>query len=368
MRRALLGLLACAVIAVACQAGPAATSPTPARTADIKRSKLDIAYSAFVDQDVHHVTSKKALESSLAAVKAAVRKAGGTDDVATPSFQDVDEPQIADFNKFADAVSQLAVQNPQVSAMTLADTAIGGMIDASPDCHTFYVSSSAVRQSRSFIPRGSDAMIPSQGTSLGAPDEAGLTGKMLPGGIAYVTFHQFVINANYKIPEKLRALLDKAVAQGAQAWLFDLRGNLGGVATDIHSMFLNGEPTFTVLLKSGSGGTATANKDLRLPPAYQLPMALILNDRSASDTELFALSLKENNRATIVGQKSVGCLGGAGPNRFSDGNELSVVTEEFTGAITGAKYNNAGIPPDVQADDATAVDKAVEILKQKLAQ
>jgi peptidase S41-like protein len=366
MRRALLGLVVCAVIAAACQ-GPAA-SPTPTRTADIKRSKLDIAYSAFVDQDVHHVTSRKALEFMLAGVKAAVRKAGGTDDVATPSFQEVDEPQIADFKKFADAVTQLAVKNPQVSAITLADAAISGMIDASPDCHTFYVGGSAVHQSRPFTPRGANAIIPSGGTSLGAPDEAGLTGKILPGGIAYVTFRQFVINANYKITDKLRALLDKAVTQGAKAWLFDLRGNLGGVATDIHSMFLNGEPTFTVLLKTGAGGTATANKDLRLPAAYQLPIVLIVNDRSASDTEIFALSLKETNRGTVVGQKSIGCLGGASPNHFSDGNELSVVVQEFTGAITGAKYNNVGIPPDVEADDATAVDKAIEILKQKLAQ
>jgi C-terminal processing protease CtpA/Prc len=96
-------------------------------------------------------------------------------------------------------------------------------------------------------------------------------------------------------------------------------------------------------------------------------MVLILNDASASDTEIFALALKENNRATIVGQRSVGCLGAASPNRFSDANELSVAVQEYTGAVTGAKYNNAGIPPDVQADDATAVAKAIEILQQKIA-
>src|SRR5437762_9250921 len=104
----------------------------------------------------------------------------------------------------------------------------------------------------------------------------------------------------------------------------------------------------------GGGGTATGNKDLRLPDTYQLPIVLVLNDRSASDTEIFALSLKENNRATIVGQKTVGCLGSASPNHFSDGAELAVAVEELVGAQTGAKYNNVGIPPDVQADDATA--------------
>ena len=64
---------------------------------------------------------------------------------------------------------------------------------------------------------------------------------------------------------------------------------------------------------------------------------------------------------------ALGCLGGASPNHFSDGNELAVVVQELAGAQTRAKYNNAGVPPDVQADDATAVAKAIEILQQKIA-
>src|SRR5207245_2550247 len=223
-----------------------------------------------------------------------------------------------------------------------ADAAIGGMIDASPDCHTYYVTSSAVHQSRPFIPRGSSAVIPAQGTSLGAADQAGLTGKILPGGIAYITWREWVVTANYKIVEHLRALLDKAVAAGAKAWLFDLRGNLGGVATDAHSMFLNGEPTFTTVFKTGGGGTASGNKDLRLPAAYQLPMALVLNDRSASDTEIFALSLNENKRATIVGQTTVGCLAAATPSRLSDRSEAARVVQEFVGAASGRSSTTAG--------------------------
>jgi C-terminal processing protease CtpA/Prc len=328
---------------------------------------LDIAYSAFVDQDIHHVTSKKALEAALQAVRAVIKGAGGKGDVATPEFQDVDSPQTTDFNKFADAVSQLAASNPDVSASKIADAAIGAMIDSSPDCHTYYVTSSAVHQSRPFASRGSSAMIPAEGTSLGAPDQAGLTGKILPGGIAYITWREWVVTGNYKIVERLRALLDKALAQGAKAWLFDLRGNPGGVATDAHSMFLNGEPILTIVSRTGNPVTKSANKDLRLPAAYQLPMVVVMNDRSASDTEIFALSLMENKRATFVGQRTVGCLGSASPNFFSDGAELAVAVEEFGGAQTGAKYNNVGIPPDVQADDATALDKAIAILKQKLA-
>ena len=369
MRRAFLLLAICGLFAVACSGDTTASSPTPVATADIKRSKLDISYSGFVDQDVHHVTSKKALEAALEAVKAEVRAAGGKDAVDTPAFQDTDEPQLADFNKFAQAVGRLAANNTQLSANRIADAAITGMIKASPDCHTYYVDNSGqVRNSSGKIPTGTGAMIPAQGTSLGGPDQAGLSGKMLTGGVAYITWHEFAINGTYRITDMVKAMLDKALAQGAKAWLFDLRGNVGGNGADLMaSWFLNGEPTLSVVVKTGNAGTMTANKDLRLPAAYQLPIAVILNDRGGSAPEVLGASLKENKRATIVGKQSVGCLGATSPTHMTDNSELSVTVQEFTGAVTGTKYNNNGIAPDVAADDQSAVDVATKLLLDRVA-
>jgi C-terminal processing protease CtpA/Prc len=373
MRRAVLLFVAVISLVAACSAnGPSSATQAPSKTADIKRSTLDIAYSAFVDQDVHHVTSKKALEAALEAARVEARAQGGKAEVQTPSFQDSDENQLNDFKLFADAVNQLALgvqtAGGQYSAERLADAAVAGMIKASPDCHTQYITASGrVLNSSSTTASGGNAVIPTEGTSLGGPDEAGLTGKILPGGIAYITWHDFIFTGTYKIDAALRAILTKAVAQGAKAWLIDLRGNLGGSAIDMTSMFLNGEPTLTVVGKTGNGGTATANKDLRLPAEYQLPMAVIINGRSASGSEVFTLALKENKRATIVGQKSLGCLGAESPNPLPGGASIHVTVQEFEGGVTGAKYNNAGIPPDVVADDATAVAKTIEILKQKIA-
>src|SRR3989454_12626493 len=138
MGRAFLLLAICGLFAVACSGDTTASSPTPVATADIKRSKLDISYSGFVDQDVHPATSKKALEAALEAVKAEIRAAGGKDAVDTPAFQDTDEPQLADFNKFAQVVGQLAASNTQLSANRIADAAITGMIRARPGWHTLY--------------------------------------------------------------------------------------------------------------------------------------------------------------------------------------------------------------------------------------
>jgi C-terminal processing protease CtpA/Prc len=372
MRRAFFLFVMATFVVAACSTGPSSATQSPSKTADIRRSTLDIAYSAFVDQDVHHVTSKKALEAALEAARAEAKAQGGKADVQTPSFQDSDETQLNDFKLFADAVNQLAIgvqtAGGQYSAERLADATVAGMIKSSPDCHTQYITASGrVLNSSSTTVSGGNAMIPTEGTSLGGPDEAGLTGKILSGGIAYITWHDFIFSGTYKMDAALRAILTKALAQGAKAWLIDLRGNLGGSAIDMTSMFLNGEPTLTVVGKTGNGGTATANKDLRLPAEYQLPMAVIINGRSASGSEVFTLALKENKRATIIGQKSLGCLGAESPNPLPGGASIHVTVQEFVGGVTGAKYNNAGIPPDVVADDATAVAKAIEILKQKIA-
>jgi C-terminal processing protease CtpA/Prc len=369
MRRTLVLIAAALFVAAACGPGASSASPTAAKTADIKRAKLDIAYSAFVDQDVHHVTSKKALEAAFEAAKTEISVAGGKVDVATPQFQDSDSPLTTDFNKFASALGELAAKNTQVPADRIADATIGGMIKASPDCHTYYVDSTGkVRNSSGKTGTGATAVtMPAGGTSLGGPDQDGLTGKVLPGGIAYLTWHQFEMTGNYRITDAVRAMLDKALAQGAKAWLFDLRANIGGNGADaMASWFLNGEPTLSVVVKTGNAGTQTGNKDLRLPAAYQLPIAIILNDRGGSAPEVFTAALKENKRATIVGKTSIGCLGATSPTHMTDGSELSVTVQEFTGAVTGTKYNNNGIPPDVTADDATAVDKAIEVLKTKI--
>src|SRR5437764_9200361 len=178
MRRAVLMVVVAGLVAAACTTGNGAVaSPTPAKTADIKRSTLDIAYSAFVDQDVHHVTSKKALEAALDAARAEAKAEGGKAEVQTPAFQDTDETQLSDFRAFADAANQLALgvqaAGGQYAADRFADAIVGGMIKASPDCHTQFISASGrvLNSSSAAIP-GANAAVPTAGTSLGGPDEA----------------------------------------------------------------------------------------------------------------------------------------------------------------------------------------------------
>ena len=372
MRRTLAILAVVAIALFGCT--PAATTgapATPQKTGDFKQAKLDISYSFMSDASVHNPTSKQLLTGALDAMKKEAKSSGGSDDVATPDFSTDTETNLGDFKKFAAAAGALAAKNSQLSADRLAEIGIVGMIQADPDCHTYYLDGKGgVKQSRPEALTGSAPQVPSGGTFLQQqPDEAGLQAKMLDGGIAYLTWHAFEVTGTYRITDAVKAVLDKAIAAGAKAWLFDLRANVGGDPPDVMSgWFLNGESTLKVAVKNGNAGTQSANKDLRLGPAYQLPIAIILNDRGGSSPEVLAAGLKENKRATIVGSKSAGCLGATSSSPLgSDGSQLYVVQQEFVGAITGTKYNNAGIEPDVPASDASAIATATKVLLDKIA-
>jgi hypothetical protein len=363
-----------ALLIVAC-GGPAPTTSSPATSAaptasvDIKRTKLDLAYTAMSTLDLHNVSSKKILEGAVAALNAEIKKTGGNEEIGKIDFQDVRESVLSDFKKFAEAAAAVKARNPQITADRYADVGIEGMITTSPDCHTYYVDKNGgVHRSRPQPSTGSGPRIPTTGTSLGGPDEAGLTGRLLPGGIAYITFRAFVLTGTYKIADEFRKMLDKGVAAGAKAWLIDLRGNGGGSDPDyLANYFLVGNaPMLKVVDRTGPGGVTSARGEFTLPAAYQLPIAIVQNDRSGSAPEVFAADLRENNRATIVGAASTGCVGSTDITKMADGSRLAVVAQELVGANTGFKYNNVGVPPDVPADDASAVDKAIAVLLAKL--
>ena len=371
MRR--LGLFLLVPLFVAACTTSADQSPTPsaspAKTADIRRTKLDITYTALADGDVHKVSSKKVLEGAIAALQAESKRTGGKGEFPAMDFQDVSEQVLPDFKKFADAAAAFSSLNPQMSPDQFADIAIGGMITASPDCHTYYVNKTGqVTRSVTETYPGSGPQMPSGGQSLGGPDQAGLTGTVLPNGVAYITWHEFVNNASYKIGDEVKKILTKALALGAKSWLFDLRANVGGYDADLIAYYFLPDGVSMLASRTRASDQLHSTHSIgqfRLSDEYQLPIAIILNKRSGSGPEVFAGDLRENKRATIIGQQSAGCMGSTSITNMLDGSELAVVGAEFIGPNTGFKYNNVGVPPDVAATDSEAVNKAIDILTKK---
>jgi len=334
-------VLVAVVIASSC--GAAQVTPTSRPTPNINRSRLDIAYSAIAALDVHKVSSRTLLMAALAAVRLQATSTGGSVDPNTPAFSDVSDAVPGDFKVFAQAVEGIALKNPQLSADLISDSAIRAMVNASPDCFTTYL-------------KGNTA-------DTGDP---GFQSRLLPGSVGYLAWHAFRRSGPDDIVVQVRSALDALLAQGARAWLFDWRDNPGGAfATEISDWFLNGEPTFLRVSRVGTATTTSARVERRLPAAYQLPIAIVLNHTSGGAAEVIAMALKENHRATIFGTTSAGCLGSNNTIQLPGGGVVLVVVEEFVGPISGTHYANRGIEPDITSADDAALDLATKFLQSK---
>jgi carboxyl-terminal processing protease len=78
-----------------------------------------------------------------------------------------------------------------------------------------------------------------------------------------------------------------------------------------------------------------------------LPIVILQNRFSASASEVLAAALRENERATIVGETSFGKGTVNSPRELSDGGALYVTIAEWL-TPTGTLINNVGVFPDIE--------------------
>jgi carboxyl-terminal processing protease len=155
------------------------------------------------------------------------------------------------------------------------------------------------------------------------------------------------------------AALEQAIAAAAprkpKAIVLDMRGNGGGLlneAVRVADAFLSSGDIVSMRGKSGNQRTWQADADQVLPG---LPMVVLLDGRSASASELVAIALQENGRATVMGQRSFGK--GTVQSTFSLGENKGAIklTSGYYLSPKGRSLHKAGLVPDIElADPATA--------------
>ncbi|MCX5653416.1 MAG: S41 family peptidase [Planctomycetota bacterium] len=123
-------------------------------------------------------------------------------------------------------------------------------------------------------------------------------------GIAYVRFTDFQDGAE----AELRQAIDGLSRQGAKALVLDLRDNPGGSLLEAvwaAGMFLDGGP---VLRTRGRMLGATWGYDVPLfeGRAWRGPLAVLVNERTASASEVVASALKARGRAAVIGRRTYG--------------------------------------------------------------
>ena len=121
-------------------------------------------------------------------------------------------------------------------------------------------------------------------------------------GIGYVKLTQFTERSI----EELRGVLEDFESQGVRGMILDLRFNGGGTldgAIDVADLFLERGVIVSVRDRDGEGRSWTADDD---DEDWMLPMVVLVNDASASASEIVAGALQSHGRAKILGERTYG--------------------------------------------------------------
>ncbi|MGL5033572.1 MAG: carboxyl-terminal processing protease CtpB [Microcystaceae cyanobacterium] len=162
-----------------------------------------------------------------------------------------------------------------------------------------------------------------------------------PLSIGYIRLDEFSSHA----AEQMKVAIEDLGKKNIKGYVLDLRGNPGGLlfaSVDIARMWLKkGEIVSTIDRKGGdrhfsANGTEITN----------LPLVILVNQGSASASEILTGALKENGRATIVGTTTYGKGTVQSVHSLSDGSGLAVTIARYY-PPSGTDINHKGINPDV---------------------
>jgi carboxyl-terminal processing protease len=176
---------------------------------------------------------------------------------------------------------------------------------------------------------------------------AHLVDKELTGGfkVGYVRVIQF----NEPTAEELAKALDELQKQGMQALILDLRNNPGGLlnsAVDVCAQFL--PPDTTVV--STQGRAASQEREYTTPSTAKerphFPLAVLVNEGSASGAEIVSGALKDLKRAILVGETTFGKGSVQNVLQLPDGSALRFTTAKYYTPGKQVIHGN-GVTPNI---------------------
>lgn len=196
-----------------------------------------------------------------------------------------------------------------------------------------------------------------------------IDGKMLEDDIAYVQLFTFGEDSADDLRQKLKELL----ANKPKGIILDLRNNGGGYLTtaiDVVSEFIPGNKT--AMLEETSDGSRQTFTTKRGGLATDIPLVVLINEGTASASEITAGAIQDYQRGQLVGITTYGK--GSVQNWIPLENEQGAVRVTIARWLTpnGRQINKIGLTPDVAVEfteeDLKAgrdpqLEKALELLR-----
>jgi carboxyl-terminal processing protease len=187
--------------------------------------------------------------------------------------------------------------------------------------------------------------------------------------IAYIKLNNF----HLKSAAELRDAIDAAESMDAAGIILDVRNNPGGllnVAVDVASLFLDGE-----LVVSLKGRIERIGDELYAEKGFatDLPVVVLMNEGSASASEIVAGAIQDHKRGPLVGAKSYGK--GSVQSRFPLPEHAAMyITIARYATPSGTIIDHKGLTPDYAAEgepnQVTSEDKqlqrALEVMRDEI--
>jgi len=167
--------------------------------------------------------------------------------------------------------------------------------------------------------------------------------KLLEDGIGYVKLNQFQEQTAYDLSDAL----EKLTQQNISSLILDLRNNPGGLlnsAVEVSSQFLP-SGKLVVFIKDRKG-EKNEYRSGRNSTFATVPMVVLVNQGSASASEIVAGALKDWNRAVIIGTQTFGKGSVQSVVPLSDGSALRLTTARYF-TPKGVSIQTTGITPDI---------------------
>jgi len=184
--------------------------------------------------------------------------------------------------------------------------------------------------------------------------------KMLEKNIGYISLSTFISN---DASHEFRSALSKL--SHADGLVIDLRDNPGGLlsnALEIADMLLEGGAIVTTVSRHGRHTDISSSE-----PLTRQPLVILVDEESASASEILASALKDNGRAVIVGNKTYGKGLVQEINRLPGGSAIHITVSRYL-TPSGTDINKVGVIPDVTVTNKEEQMKvALTCLKEKIA-
>ncbi len=177
--------------------------------------------------------------------------------------------------------------------------------------------------------------------------------------LAYIELQQFTEKTVDDLKKELKRIEDA----GYQGLILDLRRNPGGAldaTVAVADMFLDGGVVLTQVDRDGSETVFEARPG---GEAVDIPMVVLVGPGSASGAEVVAGALRDNQRATLIGEKTFGKGSVNHLRELSDGGALYVTIARWL-TPSGEQIEGVGLSPDVFvefSDDDIAAQRDVQL-------